>query len=78
MYFDRERPAQIHIGTRTEALHNLFVREHGIRQCGERGGGDSNRRREGRGVMIRRGPVNATMSESSKRLTLEEEEDWIG
>lgn len=46
MYFDKQRPAHIHIGTRREALHDLFVREHRIRQCGERGGGDSNRRRE--------------------------------
>ncbi len=32
--------AQLHLGTRREALHDLFVREHRIRQCGEQGGGD--------------------------------------
>lgn len=34
---------QLHMGTRREALHDLFDKEHRIGQCWEQGDGDTNR-----------------------------------
>lgn len=46
MYFDGQFPVQLHVGTRREVLHDLFIREHMFGQCGEQVGGNSNRSRD--------------------------------
>lgn len=47
MYCDRQRLVQMHVRTTREALHDLFVWEHRVRQCGEQSSGVGNRCEDG-------------------------------